>query len=57
MAIDKGETNAMTNYADMLQKGDGIPKNTSEAVRYYKMASDKGDTYAMNRLKSLNKNT
>ena len=37
----------------MLQKGDEIPKNSSEAVRYYKMAADKGNTNAMNQLKLL----
>lgn len=37
----------MNDYANMLKKGYGIPKNPSEAVRYYKMAADKGNSNAM----------
>lgn len=36
MAIDKGDTLTKTGYAYMLKQRDGIPKNSSEAVRYFK---------------------
>ena len=48
MAIDKGNTVAMNNYANMLKKGDGIPVDKTEAARYYKMAVGKGNADAMN---------
>ena len=37
----------MITYATMLYKGDGIAVNKKEAVRYYKMAADKGNENAM----------
>ncbi|KAK8895332.1 hypothetical protein M9Y10_023792 [Tritrichomonas musculus] len=37
----------MNSYAYLLQKGDGIAMNKREAIRYYKMAIDKGSVNAM----------
>ena len=38
MAIDKGNRDAMNNYAIMLQNGDGIPMNKAEAAYYFNLA-------------------
>ena len=47
MTIDKGNQNAMYNYAYMLDFGDGIEVNKEEAIKYYKMAIDKDFPDAM----------
>ena len=47
MAADKGNSDAMYNYATMLSDGEGIERNSSEAIKYYKMAVDKGNLKAM----------
>ena len=39
---DKGDIDAMNNYWYMLQKGKGVKANIEEALKYYKMAADKG---------------
>ena len=33
----------MNKYADILLKGNGIPADKDEAIRYYKFGIDKGD--------------
>ncbi|OHT05335.1 hypothetical protein TRFO_05907 [Tritrichomonas foetus] len=56
MSIDKGNSNAMNAYANMLENGEGIERNYSEAIKYYKMSFDKGNSDALiqyNNLKSL----
>lgn len=47
IAADKGEVGAMFEYASRLFNGDGIKANEEEAVKYFKMASDLGNTKAM----------
>ena len=42
MAAEKGNLKAMNNYACMVKVGDGFPVNLEEAVKYFKMAVDKG---------------
>ena len=42
-----GNTDAIRAYGLILYKGFGIPKNSTEVVRYNKMAIDKGNTNAM----------
>lgn len=37
-----GNIDAIRAYGMILHKGFGIPKNSTEAVRYYKMTIDKG---------------
>ena len=34
----------MNNYWYMLQKGKGVKANREEALKYYKMAADKGSS-------------
>lgn len=48
MSIEKGNTDAMLNYAIMLFEGDEDNENREEAIRYYKMSADKGNISAMN---------
>lgn len=38
----------MFKYARMLENGDGIAVNKTEAARFYKKAADKGNENAMN---------
>ena len=38
----------MSNYGYMLETGDGVEVNKSEAVKYFKMSADKGYNWAMN---------
>ena len=56
MAADKGDSDAMVNYANMLRNGEGVPVNQQEAVKYYKMAIDKGNSDAMNNYGLMLKN-
>lgn len=34
MAADKGKVQAMLNYANTLENGNGVPMNKEEAFRY-----------------------
>ena len=47
MAADKGNVQAMFNFALMLSKGDRISVDKVEAAKYFKMAADKGDIQGM----------
>lgn len=47
MAADKGDSNSMYCYGDMLFTGDGIPANKKEAAKYLKKAADNGVIEAM----------
>ena len=47
MSIEKGNDDAMLNYAIMLNNGDGVPVNKSEAIKYFKMSIEKGNDDAM----------
>ena len=38
MAADRRHVGSMKRYADMLERGDGIPQDKEEAAKYYKMA-------------------
>jgi TPR repeat protein len=44
------------NYADSLKNGEGIPQNLSEAVKYYKLSADLGNSTAMNNYADCLKN-
>lgn len=46
-SADEGDKNAMHEYASALDAGDGIPKNSAEAARYYKKAAKAGHTKSM----------
>lgn len=37
----------MTNYAFMIEYGNGIQKDPREAIKYYKMAINKGNSEVM----------
>ena len=45
--INKGDSNSMNNYANMLQKGEGVATNKKEAAYYYKLAAMQGNSNAM----------
>jgi len=45
-SANREHVRAMYNLAMMLEKGDGIEQNLSEAIRWYKKAADKGDVRA-----------
>ena len=46
-AADKGITDAMFNYAVIVDQGIGLDQNKFDAAKYYKMAADKGHQDAM----------
>lgn len=48
MAANRGNSAGMCNYVIMLSHGDGIPVDKREALRYYKISTEKGDSNAMN---------
>ena len=47
MSADQGNEREMNNYGTMLENGEGVPENQSEALRYYSMAADKGNEEAI----------
>ncbi|KAK8835343.1 hypothetical protein M9Y10_017871 [Tritrichomonas musculus] len=47
VAADRGNVDAMLNYALMLLKGEGVQINKEESCRYFKAAADSGNTEAM----------
>ncbi|OHT16887.1 hypothetical protein TRFO_41487 [Tritrichomonas foetus] len=47
MSIDLGNSDAMFCYANMFKDGEGIERNYSKAIKYYKMAADKGYSRAL----------
>lgn len=53
MAIEKGNSLAMYNYGFLLEHGIGIPVDMKEAKRYYKMAAEKGNLFALNAYNKL----
>jgi TPR repeat protein len=52
-ASRKGELRALNVLAKMLFEGDGIPKNTEEAIRLFTEAADGGDKAASEKLAYL----
>lgn len=44
MATDLGNSNSMNNYAHMLENGEGVPINYEDAIIYYKMSIDLGNS-------------
>ena len=40
MAADKGNDEAMLNYASLLYKGEGIPVDKKQAANYLKLAAE-----------------
>ncbi len=46
-AAELGDGNGARNYADMLMTGRGVDLNPIEAMKYYKIAADKGVPEAM----------
>lgn len=53
MAIGKENSIAMTNYAMILENGEGVPVNKKEAAKYYKISADKGCPTAMFNLATM----
>ncbi len=45
MAADCGNTDAMKKFANILEKGDGIPVDIKEAKKYYKMAEEEEEEW------------
>lgn len=45
--MGKGSISAMEKYADILNKGDGVPINKSETFRLFQIAIEKGDPNSM----------
>ena len=53
MAADGGIYEAHMTYGNCLSNGEGVPRNLSEAARYYKMAADHGNVLAQIVLQEL----
>lgn len=49
----KGHVRAMINLATMLEYGDGVSKNLTEALKWYKKAADVGDPKAREKYNKL----
>ena len=45
-AAEQGDVEAQFNLGYMYATGEGIPKNYTEAVRWFRMAAEQGDTNA-----------
>jgi TPR repeat protein len=45
----------MYGYGCCLENGKGVTKNVQEALNYYSMAADKGNSDAKNALRRLHK--
>ena len=52
-AADKGEAAAMTFIANMYGNGEGVSKDYSQAMLWYKKAADKGNEDAKSALKRI----
>lgn len=48
-----GDADAQNDLGDIYREGDGIRHDLKEAVRWYRMAADKGDPYGQNNLGSM----
>jgi uncharacterized protein len=54
-AAEKGRPEAEYRVGYMYEQGLGVPKSTTEAMKWYKMAADKGDASAHQALIALQK--
>ena len=43
---EKGDLNAQFDLAGMYYEGKGVPKNSAEAVKWFRLAANQGDMYA-----------
>jgi serine/threonine protein kinase len=48
MSADQGNALGQNDYGVCLENGEGVPKNLSEAARYFKMAADQGNAVGQN---------
>ena len=48
MADHQGDQMAQNNLGIIFDKGQGVPENDREAVRWYQMAADQGNASAQN---------
>lgn len=46
----QGNADAQSRLGDMYSIGDGVPQDTVEAVRWYRMAAEQGDAMAQIKL-------
>lgn len=53
MAIDKGDSDAMTRYTCILLDGKLVEQSIDESIKYFKMAVDRGDTSEIDHYTSL----
>ena len=52
-SADQGNINSLFNLAVCYEKGWGVNPSKSEAIRYYKLAAEKGDKDAQKKLQTL----
>ena len=52
---EQGEVEAQNRLGDMYTYGPGVPRDTAEAVKWYRMAADQGDAKAQNSLGIIHK--
>ena len=52
-AANQGIVEAQFNLGTCYEKGNGVTKDLSEAVKWYKMAAKQGDRDAQKKLKKL----
>ena len=47
IVISKDESDSLFQFVELLRKGDGVPVDKSEAIKYYKISIEKGNDNAM----------
>ena len=55
LAADQGCADAQFNLGVCYHKGEGVEKNPTKAVRYYKLAVDQGNAVAQDALEEIAK--
>ena len=51
--VDAGSDDALFDIGLMYAKGEGVPKDTEEALRWFRMAADRGDENAVEAINRL----
>src|SRR6202142_4007695 len=49
-AAEKGDAGAIKHIATMYDRGQGVPQDYLEAIRWYRLAAAKGDDFSMSRI-------
>ena len=53
LLAEQGYVNAQYNLGNMYDRGEGVPENDAEAVKWYRLAAEQGNANAQNNLGSM----